>query len=278
MLKLSANIEIARYTDDRTEMTKKWSFNHVTSIQINRRSDKLTDTCVLCLPKNTQWSNEAAYPIRQGDMIMVRLGYNDELQLVYKGYITSINTKNPMVISCDDEMYFYKDTVCTPKSYNDITLTQLLQDQFTDKGINLNFYVEGNEQLGEYRVTARTLGPLLDMLKKSHGFRFFFELNDGDPVLCCSNSICKWTGETQTFTSGVNIINEGGLVISDKSGQKVLTGSFTTFGGKLIDKLENIALQTADDEESKTYSVAHNTITYGEGGFRQEITLGERIG
>lgn len=56
-----------------------------------------------------------------------------------------------------------------------------------------------------------------------------------------------------------------------------LTGSFTTFGAKLVDALDAVAL-VIDGVKMGVYQVKKNVIKYGDGGFRQEITLGLRVG
>ena len=55
-----------------------------------------------------------------------------------------------------------------------------------------------------------------------------------------------------------------------------LTGSFTTFGGKLVDKLDNIAIKI-DNVKQGVYQAQKNVIKYDAGGFRQVITIGSRI-
>ena len=54
-----------------------------------------------------------------------------------------------------------------------------------------------------------------------------------------------------------------------------LTGSFTTFGYMLLDRLDIIGIKI-DGERKGKYQVQKNTITYGADGFRQDITLGAR--
>lgn len=54
-----------------------------------------------------------------------------------------------------------------------------------------------------------------------------------------------------------------------------LKGSFTTFGHRLVDKLDSIAL-ILDGRKMGVYQVQKNVIKYGGEGFRQEITLGAR--
>lgn len=55
-----------------------------------------------------------------------------------------------------------------------------------------------------------------------------------------------------------------------------LTGSFQTFGHALLDILDIIGIKI-DGERKGKYQVQKNTITYGSGGFRQDITLGPRV-
>lgn len=55
-----------------------------------------------------------------------------------------------------------------------------------------------------------------------------------------------------------------------------LTGSLTTFGYRLADKLDVVGIKI-DDEKKGVYQVKKNIIKYSTGGFRQEITLGQRV-
>ena len=55
-----------------------------------------------------------------------------------------------------------------------------------------------------------------------------------------------------------------------------LTGSFTTFGYKLVDKLDNVGIKI-DGKKKGVYQVKKNVVKSGTNGYRQEITLGPRI-
>lgn len=55
-----------------------------------------------------------------------------------------------------------------------------------------------------------------------------------------------------------------------------LTGSFTTFGFRLVDKLDNIGI-IIDGQKMGVYQVKKNIIKFGVSGYRQEITLGYRV-
>ena len=54
-----------------------------------------------------------------------------------------------------------------------------------------------------------------------------------------------------------------------------LKGSLTTFGYKLVDKLDTVGVKI-DGTPMGVYQVKKNVIKYGSGGYRQEVTLGLR--
>ena len=62
----------------------------------------------------------------------------------------------------------------------------------------------------------------------------------------------------------------------EKLKQGGLQGSFTVFGGELIDKYDYVSV-TIEGRQTGTYQVDKNEITYGDGGFRQKITVGTRV-
>ncbi len=55
-----------------------------------------------------------------------------------------------------------------------------------------------------------------------------------------------------------------------------LKGSLTTFGYKLVDKLDTVGIKI-DGTPMGVYQVKKNVIKYGSGGYRQEVTLGLRV-
>lgn len=55
-----------------------------------------------------------------------------------------------------------------------------------------------------------------------------------------------------------------------------LSGSITAFGGEIVDKLDALSL-TLDGNPAGTWQVEKNDIQWGEGGFRQRLTLGTRL-
>ena len=315
MLKLCAKVEI--------KSVKTWTFTKITACEIVRDMDALTSTCTLTLPRKTQWQGETSNPLRRGDKVSVWLGYDDDLQLAFKGYILQKGFKVPLVIKCEDEMYSLKQAPATKKAYSSVSLETLLKDQ------NLPFKIKvlGEQSIGQYRVNVETVAELLGHLKES-SIRSFFRIENGEPVLYCGVLFEHNAGLAQVFETGLNLISDDSLeeqkaedmkinlkVISlqpnnkkikvevgDKDGdhrtvhcygkneqeakawgeqelkrlkRDGLTGSFTTFGTKLLDCLDIVGIKI-DGEKKGKYQVQKNTITYGSGGFRQEVTLGAR--
>lgn len=121
MLKLCAKIEI--------KGDKTWVFEKITACEIVRDSEALTITCKLILPRKVKWKGETSNPIKRGDKISVWLGYDDNLQLAFTGYVLRKGFKAPIEIFCEDEMFMLKQTPCVKKSYKNVDIHTLLKEQ-----------------------------------------------------------------------------------------------------------------------------------------------------
>lgn len=316
MLSLSAKVEI---TGDR-----KWTFDKITSCEIVRDSEALTTTCKLTLPRKVKWQSENSNPLRRGDHITVWLGYDDNLQLAFKGYVLRIGIKTPVEIFCEDEMFRLKTTPCVKKAYRNVDIRTLLKDQ----GLQYDIKVLGEQGIGQYRVNFDNVSELLAHLKENN-IRAFFRLENGCPVLYCGVLFDHGGKMRQVFATGINIISDSNLdeqrsedikiklkvvslmpdnkkkikvEVGDPDGEKRtlhcygknesearvwgeqelerlkrdgLTGSFQTFGHVLLEPLDIIGIKIYGERKGK-YQILKNTITYGTGGFRQDITLGAR--
>lgn len=322
MYRLTARVEI--------DSARKWVIDKLTACEIQRSTDELTDTCKLTLPKRMLWDHKEGVPLRRGDKVRVYLGYDDDLQLSFVGYIREISAKTPIVLECEDEMYRLKTTPTVPKAYRSATLEQVLKDQ----GITSPLRVMGEQHLGAYRVKADNVASLLGQLKEQ-GIRSFYRYEDGQAVLYAGVLFDHQVGKDarQVIASGVNLISDTQLKeqhadairihlkavsimpegrkgrkklkieLGDKDGElrtvttynksepelrkwaeqelrrlkrDGLTGSLTTFGARLVDKLDHIGIRL-DGKRMGVYQARKVTIKYGAEGFRQEVTLGYRV-
>lgn len=187
--------------------TQRWVFTSVAECVIVRDSEALTDTATITLPKKIKWISTGENPLRRGDRVAISMGYNDDLTLLFSGYITTMGVKTPLVINCEDEMFSLKNRAAKKLAYKSASLTQILQDQ--DLGIRFKVY--GEQQIGQYRITSDTVSELLDQLKKN-GIRSFFRLEDGQPVLYCG-VLFPEQGRRVVFEQGTNIIDDSSLEI-----------------------------------------------------------------
>lgn len=198
MLKLCAKIEI--------KGDKTWVFEKITACEIVRDSEALTTTCKLILPRKVKWKGETSNPIKRGDKISVWLGYDDNLQLAFTGYVLRKGFKAPIEIFCEDEMFMLKQTPCVKKSYKNVDIHTLLKEQ----GLPYDKKVLGEQNIGQYRVNFENVAELLAHLKENN-IRTFFRLEDGKPVLYCGVLFDHGNEMRQVFATGVNIISDSSL-------------------------------------------------------------------
>lgn len=317
MFKLYAKVELS---GDRS-----WSLDFVTDVEITRDTEKLTTEAKITLPKKMRWDGSADIPVRRGDSVRIFLGYDDNLQPAFVGYVRDVGFKTPIVLTCEDDMFRLKQMPAAKKAYRSVTLETLLKEQ----GITYRLNIMGVQSLGAYRVTADTVASLLGKLSQQ-GVRSFFRYENGEPVLYCGVLFERSATPSQVFKTGLNIISDQNLkqqkaenmrlrvkavsLMPDNKKIKVevgdadgehrtlhtynkteselkawaeqeikrlkrdgLTGSFTTFGASLVDCLDAIGL-IIDGKKAGVYQVKKNVIKYGSSGYRQEITLGPRVG
>lgn len=318
MFRLSTKVEVSGESGS-------WTFEKITSCEIERDADALTATCKLTLPRKVKWQGQTSNPIRRGDKIKVWLGYDDDLELAFVGYVLRKGFKTPIEIFCEDEMFMLKQKPCVKKAYKSVDIQTLLSDQ----NLGYDIKVLGEQSIGQYRTNFETVAELLAHLKEN-SIRTFFRFEDGKPVLYCGVLFDHGTELRQVFETGVNIISDSSLdeqkaedvkiklkvvslqpdnkkkikvEVGDADGERRtlhcygkteaeakawgeqelerlkrdgLTGSFQTFGHMLLDRLDIIGIKI-DGERKGKYQIQKNTISYGSGGFRQDITLGPRV-
>lgn len=198
MFKLCAKIDI--------KGDRSWSLDFVTAVEITRDTEKLTAEAKITLPKKLKWDGSAEIPVRRGDAVRIFLGYDNNLQLAFVGYVRDVGFKTPVVITCEDDMFKLKQIPAQKKAYRSVTIEKLLKDQ----GITYQLNVMGEQSLGAYRVTADTVAALLGKLSEQ-GIRSFFRYENGEPVLYCGVLFDRDSTPSQVFRSGLNIISDESL-------------------------------------------------------------------
>ncbi|UWY28799.1 hypothetical protein N4T20_02490 [Flavobacterium sp. TR2] len=191
------------------EGDKTWSFNSLNSCTIVEDTSTLTDTCELLLPKKTSWQGADNFrlPIKRGDKITVKLGYDGVLKTRFTGYIRTIDAKKPIKITCEDGMFMLKTAEVKKKGYAKVTLKELIGDLLAGTGIEFQL-IDDDIVLGPYRITKNTVAEELNEIKKEFGLRAYFRTLDNDSKLYVGFTYPLNSRKRESFIYGKNIINE----------------------------------------------------------------------
>lgn len=210
MLKLGCRIRIWREREvDGVVTGTEWVIRSVESIEITGDGNTLADTCTIRLPKATQWI-EGEIPVRRGDNVEVWLGYNENLKPRFIGYVKDVSAKTPTVITCEDEMMKLRQKQAKRKVYANVTLTELLQDQFSGLSVAWKNDIIGSQEvrLGLVKVEATTVAGLLQDLKQNFGVKSGFLLDEyGQPKFYAYVIYPEQRRLAGRFEEGQNIIS-----------------------------------------------------------------------
>ncbi len=188
-----------------------WLFNAVHEVNIVQDVTSLTDTCEVQLPKKIKWQNVVKNnfkpPVKRGDKITVKLGYDDELKTIFTGFIRSIDAKVPIVIKCEDGMFLLKQQAVKPKAYKDASLKEIITDLLAGTGIDFKL-IDDNLKIGKYRITRKTVSEELQELKEKHMLMSYFRRIDDKDVLYVGLAYPLDNREKLYFKHAKNIISE----------------------------------------------------------------------
>lgn len=139
-------------------------------------------------------------------------------------------------------------------------------DQVIRSGVNLISDASLKEQHGDtMRIKVKAIS-FLPSAKRGQKKKIKLELGDSDGELRTLHTYGKNERELRAWAEQeLRRIKRDGL-----------TGSVSTFGGRLLDKLDTVGV-VIDGVRKGVYQVKKVTIKYGTDGFRQEVTLGFRV-
>jgi hypothetical protein len=189
-----------------------WQFNSLKHCTIVEDTATLTDTCVIELPKKTAWQGVPVGagtnpPIKRGDKIVVKLGYDDELKQRFVGYIRNVNNKTQVKIECEDGMFALKLAAIKKQGFKSITLGALIEHLLSGTGVKYKL-IDKDVKLGYYRITKTTVAEELNELKKEFGLMSYFRNYNGEPFLYVGFTYPFDSVNTQKFIYGKRIIDD----------------------------------------------------------------------
>ncbi len=203
MLRLSSEITI--------EGEKTWVFKFLAGCNVVQDTGTLTDTCTLELPKKIKWEGfivkNGKLPIKRGDRITIKLGYDNDLTFKFSGFIRTVDAKNPVKIHCEDGMFLLKTHKAPSKSYKNAMLKDVITDML--EGTNIDFQlIDDDIKLGKYRITQPTVAQALQELKERHMLQAYFRTINDKSILYVGLAYPFDNRKKEKFVHGKNIINE----------------------------------------------------------------------
>lgn len=148
------------------------TFDYVNHVRVDSSVSRLTDTAMVTLPRKLSWNREQLFNLlSRGDKITVQLGYNGQLNTVFKGYIHRLHMGTPLVLECQDEMWKLKRKKLADRRWNSVMLSELLDyilPADTEKRIS-------DLNLGEVIIENEpTTAQVLDFLRSTYTLSVFF--------------------------------------------------------------------------------------------------------
>lgn len=203
MLKLCSEITI--------EGDKTWLFNAVADCNIVEDVSTLTDTCEIQLPKKIKWQEAVAKngkpPIKRGDKITIKLGYDGDLQTRFTGFIRSVDAKVPITIKCEDGMFVLKSHKVKPKAFKNASLHEIVS--YLLEGTSIQFQLmDKNIKVGNWRLTKTHASEELQELKEKMMLSSYFRRINGESILYIGLAYPLDNRKKVKFMHGKNIIDE----------------------------------------------------------------------
>ena len=203
MLKLCSEITI--------EGDKTWLFNAVADCNIVEDVSTLTDTCEIQLPKKIKWQEAVAKngkpPIKRGDKITIKLGYDGNLQTRFTGFIRSVDAKVPITIKCEDGMFVLKSHKVKPKAFKNASLHEIVS--YLLEGTSIQFQLMDKDiKVGNWRLTKTHASEELQELKEKMMLSSYFRRINGESILYIGLAYPLDNRKKVKFMHGKNIIDE----------------------------------------------------------------------
>lgn len=248
MLLLRSRIEIIHEN-------QKIVFTHVNDVSVVTSTEQLTDTCVVKLPRCEKFEQtDVTNYIRRGDKISVRLGYDDELETVFKGYVKSVSTTVPLTLECENEAYVLKRISVPAQTF-----------EHFDVQVFCKQYLKGYEQhvtelpIGKFTlIEEMTVLEVLDHLKSNYSCNFFFREGVFYGVMGLFNITKNNSSNTIKFDFGRNVVSSS-LKLALKEDVKIqLVAKNVLLNNKKIEvkipelKGENYSIRTVYIPEAQT--------------------------
>jgi hypothetical protein len=148
---------------------------NLNKFEINENILEISNTAKITIPKNyvELKGKSILEQIKVGDRVILDVGYNEEYEREFTGFIREIESDIPLIIHCDDETYPLRQTNFI-KSYKDANLKQILTDILQGQSIQFEC---PEVRIGKYQIDNASAFAVLQDLMKTYGL--YSSLQDG---------------------------------------------------------------------------------------------------
>lgn len=186
------------------------SFKSVHNVQIKRSIYNLAATALIKIPVTAVLKHageapthiETAKTIKVGDKVEIKLGYDNQFNIEFRGYVKRLNYTVPLQIECEDEYYQTRFVNCI-FSKKETTLKQCLNAILP--GIKIAYCIDLT--LKNFVINNKPGSWVLGFLKKEYGLTAFFDIN-GNLYIGKAFDV---QGETVKYRLRYNIIKDDDL-------------------------------------------------------------------
>lgn len=155
----------------------KIKFDFVNEVEVSSSWINLTDTAKIIVPRKLSFKGKpivigANSIFERGQPVNIQLGYDNKLITRFNGFISKIDPRLPISIECEDAMYSLKKNQLATKTFNPVTLKNLLA-YIIPAGVKYEATMD--QGLGKFQIANNaTTAMVLDYLRQKFSIYSFF--------------------------------------------------------------------------------------------------------
>ena len=237
MLNLVSEITFTQQpTADYPSRSQSYTFDFVNDVQIVTSWENLSDTAEITMPqkvafvdkfgnkfswlgKNIGGGLDSPPVILRGDKVSIKLGYYyynpakkkrvTEMNEVFAGYVSQVQSKKPMTISCVDNMWKLSQIDAPNKTWTGYTVQQVVAELIKGTGFELKQTISGQKVTTKVNppiiTQNQTVLMVLEMIQRNYKIESFFKGNT-----LYTGAFRYWTDDVQehVFRFQHNIISD----------------------------------------------------------------------
>lgn len=225
-----------------------FEFDYVNELEIASTWNEFTDKATIRLPKKLEFNGKPVINgenalFKRGDAVEIWLGYDDQLNREFVGFVSDVNPSLPIVITAEDFAWKLKQSNIT-KSYRTVNLQTLLGDILTGE-YAIDFEAEDIE-LGKFRISNANIVEVFEELKKSYGLITFIQ----DGKLYSGLPYKESLQDEQNYNLEQNVADSSSLIYSRADDKKIKVKAVSIYPDNTKEEIE---LGDADGEQ-KTFN------------------------